>query len=51
MWRHEFPRPRVFSGEGGQTGPAQMGAVSPAWLGSLTGAPRILGREVFEVVS
>jgi hypothetical protein len=57
MERCEFPQPRSFSGEGGQTGlarrsdrPCPEGAVRPAWLGSST-APRILGGVVFEVVS
>jgi hypothetical protein len=36
---------------GSQTGPAQKGAVRPAWLGSSNTPPRILGGEVFEVVS
>jgi hypothetical protein len=57
MGRCKFPQSRSFSGEGSQTGlarrstgPAQRGAVRPAWLGGST-APRILGGEVFEVVS
>jgi hypothetical protein len=50
MGRREFPQPRSCSGEGGQTGHAQRGAVRPAWLGGST-APRILGGVVFEVVS
>jgi hypothetical protein len=50
MGRCEFPQLGSCSGEGGQTGPAQRGAVRPAWLGGST-APRILGRVVFQVVS
>jgi hypothetical protein len=57
MGRCKFPQPRSFSGEGGQTGlarrsdrPCPEGALRPAWLGDST-TPRILGREVFEVVS
>jgi hypothetical protein len=58
MGRCEFPQPRGFSGEGGQTGlarrsdrPCPEGVVRPAWLRCSTPSPRILGGEVFEVVS
>jgi hypothetical protein len=52
MGRCGFPQLRSFSGEGGQTGPAQRGAVRPAWLAvQPPPPPRILGRVVFEVVS
>jgi hypothetical protein len=57
MGRCKFPQPRSFSGEGGQTDlarwldrPCPEGAVRPARLGGST-APRILGGEIFEVVS
>jgi hypothetical protein len=57
MGRCEFSQPRGFSGEGGQTGlarrsdrPCPVGVVRPAWLRGST-PPRILGGEVFEVVS
>jgi hypothetical protein len=58
MGRCEFPQPRSFSREGGQTDlarrsdrPCPEGAIRLAWLGGSTSLPRILGRVVFEVVS
>jgi hypothetical protein len=57
MGRREFPQSRGFSGEGGQTGVARQ-SDWPCPEGRLDGLarrfnhpPRILGREVFKVVS
>jgi hypothetical protein len=50
MGRCKFSQPRSFSLEGGQTGPAQRGWLDRPGL-AVQPPPRILGREVFEVVS